>query len=525
MLKAILLRLRPSRPIWPLLGWIIFSSAAWALCYPPFPLGPLAFVVLIPAMLATLRLNLKQAFAYHFASGIVYNIIMYWWIYNVMKVGPALVIGFGLILLILFLSLFNALLGWLFGVLARLPYGLLAYPFLWSGLEVLRTRGEMSFPWNDMGYALGNWPVMIQSASWLGVFGLTFVIVVTNVGWLSAFRAWRGGRWALGFASAAVSLLIPLLICAQGLVSLDAPDVAPIATMDISLIQPAIPQTKKWDEHYFQEVMQKTWDTMDSSATSIDGTDLMVLAETAVPDFLKSRDEVIAHFRAKARKTGADIVVGALDAIPDPKPYHAYLFFNSAFLFRGHAPEDTLEQYSKIRLVPFSERLPFDDVFPIINYVNLGEGDFSPGTDIKIWRNRVPYAPSICYEIIYPDLAREMRRRGAQLFVNITNDGWFGYSNAPYQHANIARFRAVETGVPIARCANAGISVFYDYKGRVVSKTKLFQQSVLRCKLPIKVRDTWYLQHGDAVENLLAWIFPFGFLACCVLAIKGKLFG
>ena len=105
---------RPRPPRWRTLGWITLSALAWALCYPPFPLGPLAFVVFIPAFIASMSLTTRQAFKYHFAAGLLYNTIMYWWIYNVMKVGPALIIGAGLVLLILYLSFFNALLGWLF---------------------------------------------------------------------------------------------------------------------------------------------------------------------------------------------------------------------------------------------------------------------------------------------------------------------------------------------------------------------------------------------------------------------------
>src|SRR5699024_216126 len=140
---------------------------------------------------------------------------------------------------------------------------------------------------------------------------------------------------------------------------------------------------------------------------------------------------------------------------------------------RDSASAAHFRQYSKLRLVPFSERLPFDDIFPLINYVNLGEGDFSAGDGYEVWNAKIPYAPSICYEVIYPDFVRGARRRGATLLVNITNDGWFGYSNAPFQHANITRFRAVEAGMPIARNANSGISVFYDYKGRILGKTRL----------------------------------------------------
>ena len=508
----------PRAPHWPTLGWISLSSVLWALCYPPFPLGILAFVVLVPGFLATLRLGPGQAFRYHFAAGIGYNLAMYWWIYNVIKVGPAFVIGAGLVLLILFLSLFNALVGWLFRILAE-RRRLAAYPFLWAGVEVLRTRGEMSFPWNDMGYTLGHWTGLIQSVSVLGVFGLSMAVIACNCLAFAAWRARAGRRWATAAAAAA----IPLIMGLQGAYSLAQPDPPAPATLDITLVQPSIPQTKKWDEDYFRDVIQKTWETMEGAPgdSLTKGTDLIVLAETAVPDFLRSRGDLYERFKSKARASGSDVVVGALDYVPDTKPYHSYLFYNSAFLFPGGAASG-VSQYSKLRLVPFSERLPFDDVFPIINYVNLGEGDFSSGKDYEIWNRKIPYAPSICYEIIYPDFVRGARRRGSQLLVNITNDGWFGYSNAPFMHANIARFRAIEAGAPIARCSNAGISVFYDYKGRILGKTRLAEVTLLRRKVPILSRDTWYLRHGDSVENVLAWGFLPGFLACGFLAWRDK---
>jgi apolipoprotein N-acyltransferase len=433
-----------------------------------------------------------------------------------------------LILLILFLSLFNALLGWIFRVLAQKPFGLIAYPFLWAGLEVLRTRGEISFPWNDMAYALGDWPSLIQALSGLGVFGLSMAVIACNCLLFTACRRdrshTRGRTWLRRFSFGAAAA-IPLALAWQGAHSLAQPDPAEAPALDISLVQPSIPQTKKWDEDYFREVIEKTWDTMegnprDGSLTK--GTDLIVLAETAVPDFLRARPELMERFRAKAKESGADLLVGALDYVPDPKPYHTYLFYNSAFLFQSRPDRQSMLQYSKLRLVPFSERLPFDDIFPLINYVNLGEGDFSSGKDYEIWSRRAPYAPSICYEIIYPDFVRGARRRGALLIVNITNDGWFGRSNAPFMHANIARFRAIEAGVPIARCSNAGISVFYDYKGRVQGRTRLSEVTVLRRRVPLWCRDTWYLRHGDAVESTLAWAFLPGFLACWFLAWRGK---
>jgi apolipoprotein N-acyltransferase len=539
--------MRPGRVEHPrALALIAAASLLWALCYPPFPLGPLAFLALAPLFAALGGLSPGQAFRYAFAGGILYNTVMYWWIYNVVKVGPGFIIGAGLVVLILFLSLFNGVLGWLFRVLSRRPWGLAAFPLAWAGLEVLRTWGQMSFPWSHMGYALGHHLALIQAASFLGVFGLSALVVASNVLlYLATPRRFHGlpspspsARYALVAAAAA----IPAGLWMYGGLALSKP-LEDDRTLDIALVQPSIPQTKKWDEHYFQEVMQKTWRTMGVEAESpgdadsasagriapdaaqagkLRGADLIVLPETAVPDFLRSRGDVQAALSAIARRSGADLVVGALDFVPDDKPYRAYQFFNSAFLFPAAETRSEVRQYSKLRLVPFSERLPFDDIFPLINYVNLGEGDFSTGAGYSIWGDSLAYAPSICYEIIYPDYVRGARRAGASLMVNITNDGWFGYSNAPFQHANITRFRAVEVGIPIARSANSGISIFYDARGRILGKTSLFEETVLRRKLSLATRETAYFRVGDAMETGLAGIFILAVMAAFVLSWKRR---
>jgi apolipoprotein N-acyltransferase len=538
--------MRPGKAEHPrALAVIAVASLLWGFCYPPFPIGFLAFVVLVPLFSALAPLSPGQAFRYAFAGGILYNTAMYWWIYNVVKVGPAFVIGAGLVVLILFLSLFNGALGWLFRALSPKPWGLAVFPLAWAGLEVWRTWGQMSFPWSHMGYALGHHLAPIQAASFLGVFGLSAAVVASNVLLYAALRRAspestplpRPARALLAAAAAA----IPAGLWIHGGLALSRPFDRG-RTLDIALVQPSIPQTKKWDEHYFQEVMHKTWRTMgvdsyapagaDTAAAQVDtadfakgplhGADLIVLPETAVPDFLRSRGEVQAALSSIARRSGADVVVGALDFVPDDKPYRAYQFFNSAFLFPSSEASSEVRQYSKLRLVPFSERLPFDDIFPLINYVNFGEGDFSAGAGYSVWGDSAAYAPSICYEIIYPDYVRGARRSGASLMVNITNDGWFGYSNAPFQHANITRFRAVEAGMPIARSANSGISIFYDARGRVLGKTSLFEETVLRRKLPLATLDTAYYRHGDWIEAGLAGIFILAVVAAAAASLRRR---
>lgn len=536
-------------------GWALF-----ALCFPPLPLGPLAFIALAPAFLGTWGMAPGRAFRLHFLAGIVFNTLLYWWIYNVMKVGPAFIIFFGLILLILFLSLFNGLAGLLFAGCSRSRIGLLLFPLAFAGLEVARNFGQMSFPWSHAGYALGPHLSWIQLASLVGVSGLSALLIASNLLFARALK--EGGGKRIPWALAALSL--PLLLALEGHLALREKGKAAGVTVDISLVQPSIPQTRKWDEGYFQDVLGKSWRTLEAGG-DLAGTDLVVFAETAVPDFLRIRGPVLEEILHKADSLGTDILIGALDFAKRESEIRPFSYFNSAFLFRGVNPGDgnggdakdgdpgagkgggakggvngsakglrggyaggplaegdpkPYLQYDKVHLVPFSEALPFENILPVINYVNLGEGDFSAGPGPLSWklpvrsrsepggaRDSIAFAPSICYEVIYPAFARAMKAEGASLLVNITNDGWFGRSNAPYQHANIARFRAVEVGLPMARCSNAGVSVFYDGKGRILGKTGLFETTLLRRKVEIVTYNTFFHRHGSRIESLLFLFF------------------
>jgi apolipoprotein N-acyltransferase len=490
---------------------ILLCSLLWALCYPPFPLSFLAFAVLAPAFLASTALTRRQAFSAWFLAGLAYNTVMYWWIYNVMKVGPALIIGSGLVLMIVALSLFNGALGWAFRAAWESPRRrilLALYPLAWAGVEAARAVGDMSFPWNNLGYALGNWPALFQSVSIWGVYGLSALLVAANLLLFASLREAQSGSPRRALPAALLFAAVPLTLWAHGSLVLARADDSKAPFLTLSLVQPSIPQTKKWDEGYFADVMSKTFRTLKGRAGDygpVRGSDLIVLAETAVPDFLRSRSAIADTLRAASAATGAPILAGALDFVSDRTPWSEYRFYNSAFLF--HSGKREPEQYSKLRLVPFSEKLPFDGFFPVLNYVNLGEGDFSPGDGHRVWRGEaqkgsIPWSPSICYEVIYPSFAREARASGALLLVNITNDGWFGRSNGPYQHANIARFRAAENGMPLARAANNGVSVFYDAWGRDLGRTALMDSTVLRRTLRVPALDRFYTRAGGVVDGI-----------------------
>jgi apolipoprotein N-acyltransferase len=166
------------------------STVSWfliALAYPPLPLGPLVFILLVPWIHQISRFSSRDAFIISFWSAIPFNAMMYYWIYHVMKVGPPIAIGAGLFLLISYLSLFNGILGFIGQKLSKSKL-IWLLPLAWGGIEVLRSKGEISFPWGHLAYTLGDQIVLIQLSSIVGVFGLSAIIVWINI---SIWKLWQ----------------------------------------------------------------------------------------------------------------------------------------------------------------------------------------------------------------------------------------------------------------------------------------------------------------------------------------------
>jgi apolipoprotein N-acyltransferase len=160
-----------------------------------------------------------------------------------------------------------------------------------------------------------------------------------------------------------------------------------------------------------------------------------------------------------------------------------------------------------VKLVPFSEALPFQGLFPILSRVNLGQADFKPGSVPVVYSigSLIRGAPFICFDIIYPSFVRKRAAFGANILIHITNDGWFGKSSGPFQHALMSQQRCIENGISLARCANSGISMLVDQYGRIIAKTRLGVRTILSGDIPLARVPTLYTALGD---------WPVGVSAC-----------
>ncbi|MBN1127967.1 MAG: apolipoprotein N-acyltransferase [Chitinispirillaceae bacterium] len=370
------------------------------------------------------------------------------------------------------------------------------FPALWVLIDYSRSLGELSFPWAFLGYSFTPVLPFSQLASITGVWGLTFIALLGNmVVWVTLKRGHRGLPLRSCARLPVLFGFLLLLVSAAGGYRMAGYSGLKTPQKKIVLLQSNI------DQFRWSNAMLDTAFAVSESlvlVSSADRPDLMILPESALLCFLDRRREYRERVLSWVGKTRVPLVFGSLDWKDAPQGASSeYFVYNTAFF--ADTGRSDLFRYYKSRLVPFSEAIPFQGVFPILSRVNLGEADFSKGTDPTIFLtgSGISMAPLICYESIYPGYVRSRVLRGANLMVNITNDGWFGRSSGPRHHAMMARMRSIENGVSLARCANSGISMFVDPLGRVLGETGLYERTVFAADLPIYTIPTLYQRFGD----------------------------
>jgi apolipoprotein N-acyltransferase len=241
------------------------------------------------------------------------------------------------------------------------------------------------------------------------------------------------------------------------------------------------------------------------------GARLVVWPETAAPTYLRTDERRRAQVQGLADSLGVSILTGSPDYSDADR-----LSYNSAFLFRPGRRD--LARYDKRHLVPFGEAMPYGDLFPSLRRVTFTasgftSGDFGRGRAVTLFDGPDGrFAVLICFESVFPGLAREAASLGVDLLVNITNDAWFGGTSSPYQHAEIAVFRAIENRISIARCATTGISVFIDPCGRQTRRTGIFHPAVLTEELVSRGPETFYTRHGDRFAQACLGLTALGLL-------------
>jgi apolipoprotein N-acyltransferase len=474
----------------------LLSGLLLFLSFPKFGSGILAWVALIPLFYVLRDEKPWEGFKTGFLTGLIAHVgILYWISHVVVQYGylPVYTGIAAMLLLAAYLSLYTACfsLGVVF-LRARGHALYLSAPLLWTILEFARSHLLTGFPWENLAHSQYLYGDIIQIADITGAYGITFTIVLINTVLFNVLAAhFRREKYPAAEIATACAILV--VIYGYGLFRTSdiQESLKRASTVEVALVQGNIDQNIKWDARYQSETLE-IYRTLSIRAIPAQGG-LIVWPETAVPFYFERPGPLQAAVFDLARISGRTLLFGSPSYV---EGNGMVSFMNSAYLLRSDGVVEG--RYDKVHLVPYGEYVPLRKLLPFIGKLVAGVGDFRPGKGFEpLVSDGHRFGVLICYEAIFPEAARDYKRKKADLLVNITNDAWFGRTSAPYQHLSMTVFRAVENRLYLVRAANTGISAVIDPVGKILERTGLFERTVLKGRVKFIDEKTFYAAYGD----------------------------
>jgi apolipoprotein N-acyltransferase len=446
---------------WKALPWalVFLSAALLRLSFPRPGLWVLAWVALVPFFLSLERKDTAQVFFMSFCAGFVYYTALLFWLIHVTVAG--------MMVLAAYLAFYFVVFGLSWSYARKRLSGasrLIFIPCVWIVLEYIRAHLFSGFPWGFLSATQTPNIPGLQGVDLFGCWGLSFLIVFANVLVVEVMSSCVvPGR--LGRRPSFISLGVLLAWFFYGLLRMSLPS-DETCFLKVAAIQGNVPQEIKWVERFREGILRKHA-LLTELAVLKEEPDLVVWPETAFTDYLEvgENDRPLSDLAAEL---GVPLLIGSIR-------FHEMRYYNSALLYG--ATGDVKGVYDKLHLVPFGEYIPARGALRFLEHIVPIE-DFTPGRDYRLFSVSGPACPGlrfgvlICFEDIFPELAREFVARGADFLINMTNDGWFGDTSSPYQHMQASVLRAVENRVYVVRAANTGVSCVIDDVGRIKAEVK-----------------------------------------------------
>jgi len=533
----------------------VLSGVLQVLPFPiagPTPLWRTAFcwIALLPLLWALLGndktgnpLTLVQGAVLGYACGFTWYLGNCYWIDQTMYLYGGLakpVAGGILVLFCLYLGLYHALFGTLIAAF-RKRFGrqaaLLLVPFAWVAVELARAR-ITGLPWDLLGTAQVDNPLLTRLAPFTGVYGLSFIIAAVNALWLIRVRIRERRFTRLSLTIAGVIIIV---LYVAGLRLIANPKASP-TTATATLVQENIevgaantgpqPSTQQFLESFsylsrypsprfllgipelastpsvYLIRQQPSEDGAGSSVSLSTPTDLIVWPESPAP-FFDNDPQFRAAMSSLARAAQAPVIVGNIGIETNPATRLGYTPYNRASFvtpdgnFAGH--------YDKMHLVPFGEYVPYKEIFFFAKSLLSEVGLFEPGTQRTVFKTGGHiYGVFICYESIFGDEIRHLTQQGADVLINISNDGWYGNTSAAWQHLNMVRMRAIENHRWILRATNTGVTASINPFGRVTAAAPRHQRTSIQVHFAYEHDLTFYAAYGDLFAYVCAFLTTLG---------------
>lgn len=499
---------RSASPFVSNLSLAICSGLLLVFSFPEWNLWSLAWVGPAPLIMAVAReRRFWRAMLLGTITGTIFYLgTSYWVTYSMHNYG-----GISLWLCYLIATVFAALLGFFTGVFAGVlaavvkkagGWGLLIAPIVWPASEWLRLK-VTGMGWNDLGYSQAFQPDVIQTARYGGVYLVSALLVLASTALVFGVIYLERPRGLVVFSAAGL-IIVGSVLYGQSVITVEERP----GSFSVVAIQPNIPITDHWDDPLFVDEQARAYVSLSEKAISESnpgGVVNLVIWPEAQLNFEYDRDPELRNYLADfTRRNLVHLLINSWGYPDDQGPR------NSAMVIGPSG--DRVTRYDKIALVPFGEYVPARGVIPFMDRIPAMVGDVTAGSQVTVSEVAGSgLGTFICFEATRPEIARQMRRAGAGILVQISNEAWFGPTAAPKQMLAHAVFRAVENNAELIRATNSGLSARIDRFGRIEGLTPAFDAAVRRWKVsPAEGETTFYTRHGD--------LFAVG---CLVLSLAG----
>ena len=479
------------------------SGAALSLSYTGLYLSIYSWICVAILLFSVFSVRPRVAFGCGFLHGLLFALTSAPWIATVLTVhgGLSTLGGWGVLLLIAIVwGIHFGVFAWGVHRLSRrsIELACVGAPFIWVTFEFIRAlTPEISFPWNLLGYPAAANPGLVQLTTITGIYGLSFLVAGFNalLAWTISSNSQTLGR-RVAYATTAAAILLSVAFAGPRLVP------QPQAHHFARAVQLNFPEVEGYPADWFQAHAADLEEISRLSlAPSAEKPDLLIWPETPAP--FSFQDLQFARIASTlAIRFGHPFLAGAIEWKPpvepsDAAPHGSLLPYNSALLF--DAQGQRVFVYDKVHLVPFGEYEPFPLIHRVVTSVSSEVGGFHKGNKYVV--GQLPpghsFGAFICYEAIFPGEVRRFAAGGAQLLINISNDGWFGRSAAAEQHLRIARVRAVENRRWLVRVTNNGFTVSVDPYGRVFRPLPPDVRAAADLPYDFRSDETIYTRFGD----------------------------
>lgn len=509
---------------------LAFPLQFWSFAVPSSWQGYTAWVAYAPLLLVSAGASAKRFGLLTALSSLVYfAATIFWVVVAMVEYGNIpLILALGVLLLLAgILSAFHFVGGYAAMWLSRRSRVSLTwiFPVALTIAELARNYAFTGFPWSNVAYSQSRFITLIQCSDLTGLYGLTWMVAAmgAGIGHLALTRG-QGEKplpRLLPLAVAMTSLLLALGYGHWRIERIEAREAAS-PRYKVALLQGNIPQDEKWQAEKASTIL----DTYRSLTSRVlpEKPDVVVWPEASVPEVWPATMTELPPIAFPDEGPGTLHIIGVPTYLPQPQASSSatgagaaaseeasLVMFNSAFMVDER--RKVLGRYDKSHLVPFGEYVPLKSLFFFLGPIVQAVGAFQPGTSVLPLKDPRQGGHKIgiliCYEDIFPEIARSMGRGGAELLVNVTNDAWYGPTSALQQHLDMAVFRAIENRTWVARAANTGISAFVSSTGRVVTQTRPWEEATLVLDVPLTVAASPYNDFGDLFAYALLALLLF----------------